>query len=145
MRTYLTNINSTVQKYFKHNEKKIKSPNDRQEFTNEINSIFNELTNDSLNNEHSTRLTVFLWDNSIMIEHVKDILTPAAINGNQQQQQPLNLSRRLDQIIETIRYHIVVMHHSTHSIYSNSIQLETHHRNKQRIRLSHLDLENVRL
>lgn len=136
----MVSINITVQEHFKQNESTTtatlssKSKSDRLKFTREINWIYNELTRDVYNRLNSTRLTVFLWDNSSMIEHVKNLLT-STYN--------LSMTRRLEQILDTVRYHIVRMHHATHSIYSNTMRLETLARKV--LRLSANDLENVNL
>ena len=137
----MVSINTTVQEHFKQNESTTtttttssKSKSDRFKFTREINTIYNELTRDVYNRLNSTRLTVFLWDNSSMIEHVKNLLT-STYN--------LSMTRRLEQILDTVRYHIVRMHHATHSIYSNTMRLESLARKV--LRLSANDLENVNL
>lgn len=51
-------------------------------------------------------------------------------------------SRRIDQLLSTIKYHFVRMHRSTHAFHSNNIRLESLARGNL-LRISYLSLENV--
>lgn len=138
MKSYISSINTTIQKFYKSNNEtswiRIKSVDPGAKFTKEINSLYAELTRNVRNRDlNTTRLTVFLWDNTTMIEHIKTLLT-ATLNTS--------MSRRLEQIIEAIRNHIVKIHYSTHSIYSNNMRIDSLAKGKT-LRFSRIDLENV--
>jgi hypothetical protein len=134
LRKSLLNINTTVFKYLNQNQNRINKTKIElviAQFLGEFSSIYNELTNDSFNRLDATRLTIYLWDNVKMVEYVK-----VTISNND-----FSLSKRISLIIDVIRNHLVKVHHSTQSIYSKNIQLDSLAQRK--IRLSTLDLENV--
>lgn len=90
--------------------------------------------NDARQISNSTRLTVFLWDQTAMLEHVRGLLTSTLASG---------MWRRLEQILDTIRYHMGKMHYSTHSFYSKTIRMESRVIDKP-LRLSYIQQENVK-
>ncbi len=102
-----------------------------QEFLREINTIYDELTNEAYNHANSTKYTIYLWDNTKFIDYIKSVL---AYND-------FNLSQKLEKILNTVRNHITRLHHPTQAIVSNDLELET--LAKKKLRFSTIVLENV--
>lgn len=127
LKKYLFNINSTLQKHFEENQWNRNLA--VLKFTTDFEKIYSQLTN--VESVNSPKLTVYLWDNVKFIDYIKSIM---AFND-------LNLSQKLERILNTIKNHVVKFHHPTQSIVSNNIEIETLAQKK--LRFSTLMLENV--
>lgn len=100
-------------------------------FNHEFNLIYQKLSNDSLNQNNSTKLTIFLWDNTKFLNYLNTILAS----------REFALSAKLNRIIGLIKNHIVNFHYPTQSIVSNKIKILSN--DQKQLRLSSMAYENV--
>ena len=80
-----------------------------------LNTIQDKLTNEIHNTPNSYRITVFLWDNTPLIEYFKILL----------QSQRRSYREKVNKIVETIQNHVAKFHIITHSIVHNKFEFKS--------------------
>jgi hypothetical protein len=101
-------INKTMFRYLKH----INLNRTVKEYTSKIDLIFRLLTDNSLNLLNSTKLTIFLWDNTKFLNYIHEVMGNSSIEEE--------LSRKSKLILKTLENHIVEMHQITQNIFDNN-------------------------
>lgn len=104
-----------------------------KEYFSKFDLMFRLLTDDSLNLMNSTKLTVFLWDNTKFLKFIHETMHNSWIEED--------LSEKLNLIFETLQNHVVEMHQITQNIFDNTHLLTS--LANQKLKLSSIIRNNV--
>ena len=107
------------------------SNNTNNWFHSEFTKLYEEISNDSYNTNKNSKLTIYLWDNTTMIDYIQKTLEKSFSN------------KSLSEIMSTIKNHIVKFHHPTQSILKNINSFKMSSLADAQLRLSTLTLEHV--
>ena len=110
---------------------KVFSNDTNNSFHAEFTQLYEEISNDNYNTNNNSKLTIYLWDNVTMIDYIRTTLSKSISNQS------------LNEIMSTIKNHIVKFHHPTQSILKNINSFKMSSLAEEQLRLSTLTVEHV--
>ena len=118
----MANIRSLIKSNYNHTDQ-------TDAFFSSFNQFYDLISNDSFNTNTNKKLTVYLWDNSAMINYIRESIVNGADN--------------LNDLMSTILNHFVDFHHPTQSIIKNNELIKLNTIANKQLRLSTFNLYDV--